>query len=75
MQIAQLIEGKGETMDERIWTIPEAAAKTRLSIAWWRQAVFQKKVRYLKIGRRVLIPDSTLMDLLSNVVEPIKRLS
>ena len=63
---------KGMRMStEKLFTVYEAADVTRLSVAWWRQAVFQRKVRYLKLGRRVLIPESTIHCLLeSSAVNP-----
>ena len=57
------MSGKGvkkKEVIEEVYTVREAAEKTKLSIAWWRQQVFQKSVRYIKIGRRVLIPKSTV---------------
>ena len=52
-------------------TIPEAAETTRLSPSWWRKAIFQKRVRYVKLGGRVFIPQATIEKLiLSGVVEP-----
>ena len=55
-------------------TITEAAKLTRLSTAWWRTRIFRKEVRFLKVGRRVFIPQSTIDDLLNqSVVEPKSR--
>ena len=52
-------------------TIPEAAKETRMSISWWRQQVFFKKIKYLKVGRKVLIPRQVIEDMLAKaVVEP-----
>ena len=52
-------------------TITEAAKLTRLSTAWWRTRIFRKEVRFLKVGRRVFIPRSTIDDLLNkSIVEP-----
>jgi len=52
-------------------TVPEAAETTRLSPSWWRKAIFQKRVRYVKLGGRVFIPQATIEKLiLSGVVEP-----
>jgi excisionase family DNA binding protein len=57
---------------ERLYTVEEAAKVTRMSVPWWRQAIFQKKVRICRIGRRVLIPDATIRDLLkTGIVEPV----
>jgi len=52
-------------------TIQEAADESRMSPAWWRQRVFRRNIRFLKVGRRVLIPRSTLEQILSHsVTEP-----
>ena len=56
---------------EALFTIKEAAEKSRMSPAWWRMMIFKSKLRYLKVGRRVLIPESTLRNLLeSSAVNP-----
>ena len=41
-------------------TVEEAAEATRMSLSWWRQKVFRREVDYLKIGRSVRIPRSTV---------------
>lgn len=52
-------------------TVKEAAEKTKMSVGWWRQRVFHNDVRFLKIGRRVLIPQSTIEEIISkSIVEP-----
>ncbi|MGD0399754.1 MAG: helix-turn-helix domain-containing protein [Syntrophobacteraceae bacterium] len=58
---------------ETLYTIPEAAEKTRMSQAWWRMMIFQKKIKHLKIGRRVLIPESTIQDLFSAAIVKPRR--
>ncbi len=45
-------------------TVSEAARISRMSTAWWRQRVFRKEINYLKIGRSVRIPKSTLDQIL-----------
>ncbi len=45
-------------------TISEAAKMTRMSASWWRQRVFRKEIDYLKIGRSVRIPRSTVDEVL-----------
>lgn len=60
-------------MTEKHYTIKEAAMQSRLSVSWWRQKIASKEVRYLKIGRRVFVPESTLQKMFSEaVIEPIK---
>ena len=52
-------------------TISEAAEQSRMSEAWWRQQIFQKKITHLKIGRRTFIPEKTLEDLFKkSLVKP-----
>ncbi len=54
--------------------IGQCAEITGLSQSWWRQRVFRREVRFLKVGRRVLIPRSTIDELLrQSVVEPRTR--
>jgi excisionase family DNA binding protein len=45
-------------------TISEVAKITRMSASWWRQRVFRKEINYLKIGRSVRIPRSTVDEVL-----------
>jgi len=47
-------------MTAELFTIAEAAAYTRMSQSWWRQRIFRQEIRFVRIGRRVLIPRSTL---------------
>lgn len=55
----------------QIFTIQEASAASRMSVAWWRRKILDKDIKYLKVGRRVLIPKSTVDDILKRaVVEP-----
>lgn len=61
-------------MSEKHFTIEEAAKLSRMSVSWWRQKVSGREVRYLKIGRRVFVPESTLHKMFSDaVIEPIKE--
>ncbi len=57
---------------EKIFSIDEASDLSKMSVAWWRRKILLKEIRYLKIGRRVLIPESTINDLFkSAIVESI----
>ncbi len=54
-----------------LMTVEEAAEATRMSKSWWRQRIYQKQIKHLKVGRRVLIPCEVVEELLSeSVVEP-----
>lgn len=56
---------------EPLHSIKESAVISRMSTSWWRQKVFRKEVRYVRIGRRIWIPQSTIEDLVKKgLVEP-----
>jgi excisionase family DNA binding protein len=58
-------------MDGSLLTLREAAEKTRLSMSWWRARVFRREIRFVKLGRRVLIPEETIARLIQlGTVEP-----
>jgi hypothetical protein len=58
-------------LSEPLFTVPEAAEKTRMSISWWRQKISKKEVLHVKIGTRVFLPASSL-ETVVNVVPPRK---
>lgn len=45
-------------------TVGEAAAKLRMSPAWIRMKIFKKEICFMKIGRRVFIPESTITEII-----------
>lgn len=45
---------------ENLLTVKEAAAVSRMSESWWRQRIFREEVPFVRIGRKVLIPESTV---------------
>jgi len=47
-------------------TVSEAAIETRMSASWWRQKVFRREIDFLKIGRSVRIPRSTVEQVIEN---------
>ena len=58
-------------MEKRNLTIEEAAEITRMSQSWWRQKIFRKEIKHLKIGRRVFIPESVIEQIFNEgIVEP-----
>ena len=61
------LESKNKSL-ETVLTVPEAAEHTRLSLSWWRKAIMDKKIKHLKIGGRVLIPQSAIEELFKNSV-------
>ena len=55
-------------------SVCRASELSGMSQSWWRQRIFRREIRFLKIGSRVLIPKSTVEELLSqSVVEPKKQ--
>jgi excisionase family DNA binding protein len=50
---------------EKLLTVEEAAQLTTMSPSWMRQRIFRKEISYLKIGRSVRIPTSSIEKLLS----------
>jgi excisionase family DNA binding protein len=53
-------------MTEKNYTIKEVAEQSRLSVSRWRQRISKKEMRYLKIGRRVFVPESTLQKMFTD---------
>ncbi len=52
-------------------TVGEAANQTKMSVAWWRMRIFRKEIQFVKLGRRVLIPQETVDEMVRRgVVEP-----
>lgn len=50
----------------KLLTIKEAVERTKLSPGWWRQRIFRKDLCFMKIGKRVFIPEQTVEELLRN---------
>lgn len=60
--------------NENLLAVPHAAKKTAMSISWWRAAIRDRKVRFIRIGGRVLIPEGAIDDLISaGTVEPVRE--
>jgi excisionase family DNA binding protein len=56
-----------------LFSVEEAAKMTGMSSSWWRQRVFRREIKFLKIGSRVLIPRSTIDELINrSIVDPVK---
>ena len=61
-------------MHNELFTVAEAARETRMSLAWWRQRIFRKEIRFLKIGRSVRIPRATIQEVLTrSLIEPHEK--
>jgi len=55
-------------------TVEEAAKATRMSAGWWRQKIFRREIKFVRIGRSVRIPRSTVDEILQGgTVEPSRR--
>jgi excisionase family DNA binding protein len=62
----QLLEAQMDLM-----TVQEAATATKMSASWWRQRIFRKQIKYVKLGRAVRIPASVIEEILNRaLVEP-----
>jgi len=73
VQMKTLIPGIESSGERALLTIPEAAEATRLSVAWWRAAVFKRRVRHVRLFRRVLIPKVVIEEMVrAGTVEPRK---
>jgi len=57
-----------------LFTIPEFAARVRMSVSWVRTKIFQRELKHRRIGRRIFIDEFTLNELLrDSVVLPRKK--
>jgi excisionase family DNA binding protein len=55
----------------QMFDIKKAAELTGLSVSWWRKAVQGRTVPFVRIGRRILIEESAINQLLDQSrVEP-----
>ena len=56
---------------ERLYTCAEAGEATHTTERFWRGLVDQRRVRYLKLGKFVFVPESAINELLAQgMVEP-----
>ena len=52
-------------------SVGEAAKQTRTSVGFWRTRIFRKENQFVKLGRRVLIPQKTVDELVRcGLVQP-----
>ncbi len=54
--------------DPKPLTVTEAAEQTNMSISWWRRMIFERRIKHIKIGRKILIPTEVVEDLLKNSI-------
>lgn len=56
----------------QLLTVPRAAQRIGMSVSYLRAEIRNKKIKYVRIGGRVLIPKSVIDNLISaNTVEPV----
>jgi len=62
-------------MSDKQWLrIREAAQRSGMSVAWWRQRVLRREVPFAKIGRAILIDVTDIERMLRDArVEPSPR--
>lgn len=57
---------------DRLLTVPEAAEALRTSTKFARRLVTERKIRFVRVGRLVRIPESALVEYVSSgAVDPI----
>ena len=55
-------------------SVREAAEHTRVSEGWWRQRIAQRRVRFVRIGGRNMIPGSEIERIIQEgTVEPVEK--
>lgn len=57
----------------KLLKVGEAAKKTNLSIATWRAWILQKKVRVVRLGRSVRIPEDEVGRLVKEGMELVQQ--
>lgn len=57
---------------ERLFTVAEAAEVLRTSERFPRRLIAERRIRFIRIGRHVRIPESALRELIAaGLVEPV----
>lgn len=54
-----------DVINEKKFTVPEAATITKMSQSWWRRAIFEKRISVVRVGRKIFIPQSTINSIYS----------
>jgi excisionase family DNA binding protein len=62
----------GVKVGEPLYTLKEAAKLTRVSLSTWRGWVLHRKVDFVKVGGRVLIPQGGIAKMLADGYSPAK---
>jgi excisionase family DNA binding protein len=57
---------------ERLLTVAQAAELVNTSERFWRRMIAERRIRFVRVGRHVRIPESALLDFIeSGLVEPV----
>jgi hypothetical protein len=56
----------------KLLNVKEAAALSGMSVAWWRQRIFRREVRFYRISRRVFIALEDVEALIKNSRVPVE---
>jgi excisionase family DNA binding protein len=59
---------------ERLYTKAEAAEQLNVPLRFVERCVFQRRVRVVRLGRHVRIPESALAELMTDGTTPARRL-
>jgi hypothetical protein len=58
--------------NERLLPIPAFSDRVGMSVAWTRKRVQARDVAYVRIGRRIVIPESEIARIISEGLTPAK---
>ena len=60
-------------MSDRLLTVAEAAERLRTSDRFPRRLISERRIRFVRVGRHVRIPESALQEFIAaGLVEPIR---
>ena len=60
-------------MSDRLLTVAEAAERLRTSERFPRRLISERRIRFVRVGRHVRIPESALQEFIAaGLVEPIR---
>jgi len=65
-------EGKESMRLERLMTVAQAAELVNTSERFWRRMIAERRIRFVRVGRHVRIPESALREFIAaGLVEPV----
>lgn len=67
------MNGRKESVSlERLMTVAQAAELVNTSERFWRRMIAERRIRFVRVGRHVRIPESALRDFIAaGLVEPV----